>query len=139
MTYIENTDFSINISEMELDALIKNNATTLDSAELKALSQVESYLSNRFNMATEWAKNGTARHQYLVMLVVDIMIYHLASSLKGNTVRELRINRYNEALDWLKQVADFQLSPNLTPKVDEDDVQITPIKWGSNTKLKNDY
>ena len=76
------------------------------------------------------------RDQQMVMYFVDITLYHLHARIAPRNIPELRINRYDAAIDWLKMCAKGEITPNLPllqPK------QGGRIRWGSQVRNINSY
>lgn len=80
---------------------------------------------------------GDNRNQQLVNYVIDVMLYHLFSRIAPRNIPELRLERYDGAIAWLKNVAkgdDITADlPLLQPK------QGSRIRWGSSVKAQNTY
>ena len=81
---------------------------------------------------------GDNRNALLVMIYVDIVLYHLHSRINPRNIPQLRLDRCDEAKKMLIGVAGGELFLDLPtyPIVDED---LEPIHWGSNKKLKHEY
>lgn len=80
--------------------------------------------------------NSDNRDQQMVMYFVDITLYHLHARIAPRNVPELRINRYDAAVDWLKMCAKGDVTPNLPvlqPK------QGGRIRFGSQIRNINSY
>ena len=77
------------------------------------------------------------RNPYLVLILVDIVLYHIHSRISPNNIPKLRIDRYTEAMEWLHEVAMGRAS--LTDCLNTDDEGDTTggLDWGSNTKHGN--
>lgn len=88
-------------------------------AEQMAVQQVRNWLSERYDMDTAFAASGDARDHYLVMIVIDLTLYHLYSQTGHKDVPEHRDKRYTDALDWLKNAGRGQITTDLptTPQV----------------------
>jgi hypothetical protein len=57
-----------------------------------------------------------SRNSHLVMIIVDITLYHCFAKINPRNIQELRIERYKEAILWLKDLADGVLSADLPMK-----------------------
>jgi len=77
---------------------------------------------------------GDQRNQVVVMYFVDLVIYHLHSSINPRNIPELRGIRYDAAIAWLKKVADAKLEPDL-PKLEDDTGNL--IRFNSNPKQRH--
>lgn len=73
-----------------------------------ATAQMRNYLAGRYNVDAIFTPvadgEEDTRDAYIVMLAIDITLYHLWSKEGGNNVPELRTLRYTDALDWLKAI-----------------------------------
>lgn len=85
---------------------------------------------------TDYWKPGDTRHQQILMYMIDITLYHLHARINPRNVPELRMQRRDEAIKWLKAVSDGKLQPNLPiyDTTDDEDAN-TIIRWDSNTKM----
>lgn len=136
MIYLTDNDFNTQITAEILDELIDGDTTLLNAAELAAQSELESYLRHRYDMPAVWDKAGTNRHAIIVMYMVDLTLYHLHSRIALDKTPQLRMDRYDMAIDWLKRVSNGKISPNL-PQTEEGGAD--EIRWGSNQKLSHGY
>jgi phage gp36-like protein len=135
MYYLTADDFEQAIREDQLNTIIQGNTALLDSAVLAAVSEAESFLRQRYNVAQVWAQTGGDRFPVLVMYLADMALYHLHSRINPRKVPELRMDRYDAAKGWLAKVADGKISPDLPLLTDGAD----NIRWGSNSKLGHSY
>lgn len=87
-------------------------------AEQMAVQQIRNWLSERYDMDTAFDATGDDRDQYLVMITIDITLYHLYSQTGHKDVPEHRDKRYTDALDWLKNAGRGQITTDL-PTVEE--------------------
>lgn len=115
--FITSTDAALVIKDDQLAVLLRSNAALFTDASLKAQSEMEAYLRPRFDVATIFAETGSARHPALVMYATDMSLYHLHSAINPRNIPELRIDRYDQAIAWLKMVAKGELDPGLPPRV----------------------
>lgn len=89
-------------------------------AEEKAMAQMEMFLSSRYDVRQIFkvpAENEPdTRNAFIVMTLIDIVLYHLWSKERGKDVPTLRNDRYQDALDWLKSVGNGEEISNLPTK-----------------------
>ena len=86
-------------------------------------------------LASVWSDTDN-RDQQMVMYFADITLYHLHARIAPRNIPELRIARYEAAIEWLKMCARGEVTPNLPllqPK------QGGRIRWGGQVRNINSY
>jgi hypothetical protein len=76
------------------------------------------------------------RDQQMVMFFTDITLYHLHARIAPRNIPDLRVARYEAAIDWLKMCAKGDITPNLPllqPK------QGARIRFGGQVRNINSY
>lgn len=141
MTFITSTDYAAQIKADVLDRIIESDNSLLLDAENKALAQAKSRLRVRFDVDTIFATTGDSRHAELVMYIVDMTLYHLHSRINPGQVPELRKERYQDALDWLKGVAAGDYDPGLPGigDADEDGTDDGNVMQSGSATPRNPY
>lgn len=76
------------------------------------------------------------RNKKLVAVVVDLALYLLFTNT-GRQLSELRVKRYDDAIDWLERVQKELIQPDL-PLQDENNPS-GQFLLGSNTKLRDKW
>lgn len=115
-------------------------ATIRARAEANALAEVASYLRGRFDMDAAYALTGDARNQQLVMICVDVAIWHMVPRVAFRNVSEVREVRYNAAIKWLTMAQSGKSNPDLPLyAVDATAPQKHTFKWGSQPARSQDY
>ncbi|MEL0593276.1 MAG: phage protein Gp36 family protein [Planktothrix rubescens PR223] len=87
---------------------------------------------------TAYFEQRDPRSRLIVMYACDIVLYHLFSSVAPQKLSELRVKRYDDAIDWLKRVNTGKLSPVLPVFTNQED-SADNIPWGSNEKMGHNY
>lgn len=82
-----------------------------------------------------WAA-GDTRSQQLVTYMVDIALYHVHSRIAPRNIPELRVKRYDDAIDWLKKCAKGEVTPAVPTKQPR---QGGRVRWGGPIKNINSY
>lgn len=142
MQYLTNDDLKIVVDEDTLEVIHQNDDTTLDKAEAVALEEISGFLRSRFNMVAEFSQIGEQRNQQILMYCADIMLYHLISWMPKRLGWEIREIRYNNAIEWLTDVQNGKITPNLPPYQDEDGTTDTShyrMQYGSIPHQTNVY
>lgn len=62
---------------------------------------------------TAYFAMGDLRNSMIVMILVDITLYHFHSRSPSNRVPETRVLRYEQAIEKLQQIRKSQLNPTL--------------------------
>lgn len=140
MAFLNKTDFKAVCDPVTLDVINQADDENLNRAIGYALEEVASYLRSRFNVAAAFAKEGSERNAQLVMIVCDVALYHLVAWLPKRIGFEIRETRYNNAIDWLKNVQAGKTTPDLPPLTNEtgDDIG-NPIRYGGWEKSEYMY
>jgi phage gp36-like protein len=83
-----------------------------------ALDEVRSYMRTKNRIDQEFSKTGDDRNDYLVLIVIDVSLYHLYSMLAPRMGIEIKKDRYDYAIKWLKEVRDGKADPGI-PSIDD--------------------
>lgn len=81
--------------------------------------------------ATKWTF-GDNRNQQVKTYLIDICLYHLHSNINPRNIPQLRIDRYNNAINWCKMVNRSEITADL-PEILPTQGQV--ISYSSNAKL----
>lgn len=92
-------------------------------------------LNTNISNTTYWTKADN-RDQQMVLFFIDIALYHLHSRIAPNNIPQLRIDRYDSAIEWLKMCAKGEVTPNL-PKIQPKEG--ARIRYGGNIRNINTY
>jgi len=84
---------------------------------------------------TIWAKADN-RDAQMVMFICDVALFHLHSRIAPRNIPEIRIKRYESAVEWFKMCATGEVTPEL-PLLQP--LQGNRIRFGGNIKQINSY
>ena len=135
MDYIKKSDILKVINQEHLDYIIEKDTTKLDLAEATAIEELTAYIDIRYNAGTTFLIQN--KKSLLAMYVVDIMLYHLHTRISTDNVPEIRIKRYEAAMEWADKVADGYINAGLPTKPTEENS--TTIRFGGNKKQTHYY
>lgn len=138
MNFITLDDLNIYIKANVLNDISENNNSLLDSLESIAKSCIESYIGHYYDTTEEFGKTGTDRNHFLVSLMIDIFLYHLATRLTPTQVPDIRQQRYDGAIATLEKINSGKVAINLT----RNDVNVEPdseYRFGSNQNTNYDF
>ena len=106
------------------------SSAKLVRAEQKAIAQIKNRIGKRYDCAAIFqpllppAEGGgeqiDSRDQWIVTIAVDITLYHLYSQTGSKDVPEHRSTRYQDAIDWLKDVGNGETTADLPELINED-------------------
>ena len=97
----------------ELDVLQQSDTLTRQRAERTALEEVASYLRSRYDINQAYNATGDKRNAHLVQICVNVTLYYLTQWLPGKMGMASRIELYESAIGWLKNVQSGKASPDL--------------------------
>lgn len=138
VSFLVETDYNAQIRN-EVKAVLLQSDGSQALAEQMAEAEITSYLRPRgYDVVAIFAATDTERNAQIIMLMVDIVLYHLHSNIVTRAMPTTRQKRYDDAIAWLTRVSKGQLEPNL-PRL-EDDEDATPLlRLGSNKKYSERY
>lgn len=136
--FITNEDYSVLIRNEIKDLLLENySESRLRASEQMAVSQIKNYLSGRYDVELIFSKEGEERNSHIVMLTIDCALYHLYTATIPRKMPEIRSQRYQDAIDWLKLVAEGKANADLPkPKSDKGE-EYLGLKVSSKYELNN--
>lgn len=136
--FITSEDYSVLIRNEIKDLLLENySESRLRASEQMAVSQIKNYLSGRYDVAQIFSKEGEERNSHIVMLTIDCALYHLYTATIPRKMPEIRSQRYQDAIDWLKLVAEGKANADLPkPKSDKGE-EYLGLKVSSKYELNN--
>lgn len=149
--FIHPTDYDATVHRDILDSVTRSDASLLEICEDRAVAEMRSYMSGRYDcdqifsadVEVTQCDDGTERvtdhrHPLILMMAIDIAVYHLFSIHNPQKMSQIRIDRYNRAIEWLQQVSKMQIAiegaPTLSP---EETASAAPMRFVSNPKRHN--
>lgn len=136
--FITLEDYDASIHRDILDSLLRGD-TMQDSAiveicEDRAVSEMRSYLSKWYDCDSIFSQTGTDRHPLILMMAVDIAVYHIFCLHNPYKMSQIRKDRYDRAVEWLKAVAKGDIIIDGAPKLPQEELASnSPWQIESNT------
>jgi hypothetical protein len=134
MRFIQESDYAMQIKQ-EIVRLLTDTefyiCAKLIRAENTAIAQIRNRIGKRYNCnqiftpllpPAKGNNNGEqvdTRDQWIVTITIDIALYHLYSQTGTKDIPEHRQQRYQDAIDWLKDVGNGTTPTELPPVVNE--------------------
>ncbi len=138
--FIEEYDYKVVVGDTALKIIAQANPDNLNVAEAEAIEEISGYLRPKYDCAKIFAAEGADRNRQVLMYACDIALYHLASSLPNRMGMDIRKERYDRAIEWLKGVQSGTVIPDLPLALDEDGQSAAPsIRYGSQPCVDNSF
>lgn len=118
--FINPEDYDASIHKEILDAITRSDAQIVEICEDRAISEMKGYLSGRFDCERIFSASGESRHQLVLMMAIDIAIYHLFCIHNPRNISEIRVERYKRAVEWCKQVRSGEVNPPDLPLFEQE-------------------
>lgn len=125
--YIEEIDFTTLADQDDINMITGADASKRERALMMGMEEVRSYTRTRYRIDQEFAKTGDARNDYMMMIVLDLTLYHLFSMLSPRMGMETREKRYEAAISWLKGVRDRKSDPGIPSLDDPEEGGTNPV------------
>jgi len=125
--FIQAVDYGMQVKQEIIKQLTSNdtewfNSAGLIRAENTAIAQIKNRIGKRYDCAQVFtpAESETIdnRDQWIVTITIDITLYHLYSKTGAKDVPQHRQDRYQDAVDWLKDVGNGETLADLPALVD---------------------
>lgn len=115
--FINPTDYDATVHREIVDALTRGDDATLDICEERAISEMKSYLAGRYDIETLFDAREAERHPLVLMMCLDIAVYHIYTVGNPLKLSQMRKDRYDRAVEWMKAIkrgnADINGAPLL--------------------------
>ena len=136
--FINIEDYDASIHREILDALTRDDASLVEICEVRAIAEMRCYLSKRCDCDAIFSAVGDQRNQLVLMMALDIAIYHIFSIHNPQKLSQLRKDRYDRAVEWMRAVADEEVSIEGVPLLPEEErAAKAPLMFRSNPKRVN--
>ncbi len=136
--FITQEDYGASIHAEILDAVTRSDASIVEICQERAIAEMKGYLAKRYDIDKVFSAQGEGRNQLVLMMAIDIAIYHIFSAHNPRTISEVRVERYKRALEWLRRVRRGDEDINGLPELDaEGQEQSSQYLFRSNSKRNN--
>lgn len=138
--FVQLSDYDATIHREILDALTRTDESIVEICEDRAIAEMRCYLSRRYDCDSIFAATGDERLQLVLMMVIDIAVYHIFCIHNPQKLSQLRKERYDRAVDWMKAVAAEDISIEGAPLLPEEvRAAHAPFRIHSNPKRVNHW
>lgn len=136
--FITIDDFDATVHRDILDALTRDDASIVEICSDRAIAEMRCYLSKRYDCDAIFSAEGADRNQLVLMMALDIAIYHIFSIHNPQKLSQIRKDRYDRAVEWMRAVADEEISIEGVPLLSEEErAAKAPLMFRSNRKRVN--
>lgn len=137
--FITKDEIKTHLYDYQVDQITEEDDTIVASAIDTAVAEVKSYLANRYDVAAIFSATGSDRSALIVEHVKVCAVWHLLILCNVDAIYERYEKAYNHSIEYLKQVADGLLSPDL-PYLQTDTGSPTgTIQLKSNPKFTHSF
>ena len=138
--FIELTDYDASIHREILDALTREDESIVEICEDRTLAEMRGYLSRRYDCDRLFAATGRERNQLVLMMAVDITVYHIFCIHNPRNMSQIRVDRYERAVEWLKGVRKGDISVDGLPEIEQEAKEAaSQFQIRSNPKRNNRF
>jgi len=139
-TFINTPDYDARIHREILDALVRNDEAIVEIIEDQSIALMRSYLNSRYNCDAIFSATGSNRNSLILMMALDITVYNISSIHNPQKISPITKDRYDRAMEWLKQVNKGQASIDGAPLLSPEELSAkSPYLSRSNNKRINHY
>lgn len=125
--FITLADYDASIHREILDSLLRHDSPTEDAAiieicEDRAIEEMRSYMDKFYDCDAIFGAAGSDRNELVLMMALDIAIYHIFCQHNPYKMSKVREDRYNRAVEWLKAVAAGDITIAGAPRLPEEEL-----------------
>jgi phage gp36-like protein len=122
--FIQEADYGMQIKQEIIRLLTSENwydSPKLVRAEQTAIRQIKHWIGKRYDCSIIFdGGNPETRDEYIITITIDVALYHLYSQTGMKDIPEHRQQRYQDVLDWLKEVGSGNITADLPAMIDSE-------------------
>ena len=136
--FVNIEDYDASVHREILDALVRDDESLIEICEDRAIAEMRCYLSKRYDCDAIFSAAGAERNQLILMMVIDIAVYHIFCIHNPQKLSQIRKDRYERAVEWMRAVSDEEISIEGVPLLPEEErAQKASLMFKSNRKRVN--
>ena len=125
--FINIEDYDASIHREILDSLLRADSENYDPqiieiCEDRAIAEMTSYLNKTYDVNAIFSATGSERNALILMFALDITIYHIFCQHNPYKISQIRQDRYERAVEWLKGVMKGDITIDGAPLIQEPDL-----------------
>lgn len=118
--FVDITDYDASIHREILASIARDDSAVIHICEDRAIAEMRCYLSRRYDCDKIFSASGTSRNPLVLMMVLDITVYHIFCIHNPQKLSQIRKDRYERAVEWMKAVAREEVSIEGAPLLPEE-------------------
>ena len=124
--FINIEDYDASIHREILDSLLRADSENYDPqiieiCEDRAIAEMTSYLNKTYDVNAIFSATGSERNALILMFALDITIYHIFCQHNPYKISQIRQDRYERAVEWLKGVMKGDITIADAPRLPEEE------------------
>ena len=124
--FIQTSDYDASIHREILDSLLRTESENYDPqiveiCEDRAIAEMKSYLNKTYDVEEIFNATGTDRNALVLMFALDIAIYHIFCQHNPYKMSQVRQDRYDRAIEWLKGVMKGDITIADAPRLPDEE------------------
>lgn len=88
--FINPEDYDASIHREILGSLTRDDESIVEICEDRAIAEMRGYLSARYDVDAIFSAEGDARNQLVLMMAIDIAVYHIFSIHNPQKMSQIR-------------------------------------------------
>jgi phage gp36-like protein len=138
MAFLAINEMETHLYAENIEVINRGDSTLTQAAIDAAIAEAKGYLS-QYDVTNVFNKTGTNRNALLLVFVKDIATWHFLVLCNAGVELQLRQDRYDRAISWLKAVQKGEIKADLPELEEEGEPAAGTIKFGSNDKRNNHF
>lgn len=129
--FITVDDYDATIHREILDSLLREEAgssATVEVCENRAIATVRALIGNRYDCDAIFAATGDRRNVIILKVCLDIAVYEIFCQHNPYKMSQIRKDRYDDAMTFLREVRDFEANIDGAPLLPEE-TQAGNSRW----------
>ena len=135
MKYITLEELKIMKYQHIIDDISSENNDIINEIEEMVISEISTYIGNRYDVGFIFTRIGTDRHPLIKRLVIDFTICYLMERIVGSSIPEYISLKCLKNIEFLTKVAKGTLNIPDLPKLDDVLEKGIGFMGGSETKF----
>ena len=109
MAYIDRSDCLKVIGKAQLEQLEKDEPDLIQDLSDVGEVYISNYISDMYDLATEFAKVGNDRDSMLKQIAIAIVAYYAFQRVASDQIPDIRVKAYDDAIQSLEKSQKGQL------------------------------